>query len=79
MHPCLLAFITLLAAAVSGCSSEPAVPSQPEQAIAIPGKGINVYAAGDIANCHNRRAERTGAAKTAGLIDKNHQYLPGIQ
>lgn len=38
------------------------------ETLVIPGKGVSVYAAGDIADCRRLSAEDSGAAKTARLI-----------
>ncbi|HEX2530336.1 MAG TPA: metallophosphoesterase [Burkholderiaceae bacterium] len=39
-----------------------------EPAIAVPGKGVTVYAAGDIADCKKVKAADSAAARTAALI-----------
>src|SRR3954453_8000591 len=56
---------TMLVAAMmlTGCSS---VVRQ--ALVAIPGDGVTVYAAGDIADCRYRFPDDSGAAQTAGLI-----------
>jgi 3',5'-cyclic AMP phosphodiesterase CpdA len=64
----ILASVATLA--LYGCiSSGPhAVNSTQVQKISIPGTGLMVYAAGDIADCRNLLPTETAAAKTAALI-----------
>jgi len=60
----VLPFVALLAA----CQSDRPAREEQDKAVVIPGKGVTVYAAGDIAACKNYRPEDSGAAKTAALI-----------
>jgi hypothetical protein len=54
---------------LSGCQSDKSSTPGNVSTGSIPGKGINVYAAGDIADCKKVAPERSGAAKTAALIE----------
>jgi hypothetical protein len=58
------ALAMLLPVGLSGC----AALFQNAAQVSIPGKGIAIYAAGDIADCRNFKPADTGAAQTAGLI-----------
>lgn len=58
----------LVALLLAGCKSDKHAQEEQAKALLIPGKGIPVYAAGDIADCRNRTVEESGAAKTAALI-----------
>lgn len=60
--PCLL-IAPLLGGA--GCT-KPAVASRGDPS--LPGKGVTVLAAGDIADCRRHRPEDSGAAQTADLV-----------
>jgi hypothetical protein len=52
-----------------GCSSQLAPPTATLGADAIvPGNGVTVYVAGDIADCRKFKPSESGAAKTASLI-----------
>ncbi|HJW55180.1 MAG TPA: metallophosphoesterase [Burkholderiaceae bacterium] len=51
--------------AMRGTSIE---PFQNTNGITVPGKGITIFAAGDIAECKNIKPENSGAAKTADMI-----------
>ncbi|GAC1408748.1 MAG: hypothetical protein NVSMB6_08110 [Burkholderiaceae bacterium] len=56
---------------VTGCASL-AQPGGTSRRAAIPviaGKGVTLYAAGDIADCRKRTFDRSGAARTAVLIE----------
>lgn len=57
-----------LAIGITGCVSTRSM-MQTDTSIAIPGQGVTIYAAGDIADCKNISPADTGAAKTAALID----------
>lgn len=63
-----LVSIALFAAIGSGCQSDKRAHEEHVKAVLLPGKGIPVYAAGDIADCRNRHYKESGAAKTASLI-----------
>jgi hypothetical protein len=63
-----ISVLLVLATALSGCLSDRAAAIIAEQEAVLPGKGVTVYAAGDIADCRNYRPEYSGAAKTAALI-----------
>lgn len=59
------ALALLLPLALAGCVA----PMQNNSAqTAIPGSGVTVYAAGDIADCRQVKPAASGAARTAGLI-----------
>lgn len=58
---------SLLAMALSGCVVDIDIAKHGLPP-AIPGDGVTVYAAGDIADCTKFAPARTGAAKTAALI-----------
>ncbi|HEY0844968.1 MAG TPA: metallophosphoesterase [Noviherbaspirillum sp.] len=58
----------LLTLSLAGCKSDRRAQEEQVKAILMPGKGIPVYAAGDIADCRNRAIADSGAAKTAALI-----------
>ncbi|HEV2612426.1 MAG TPA: metallophosphoesterase [Noviherbaspirillum sp.] len=55
--------------ALSGCQSDKSSTLGSGPAESIPGKGVNVYAAGDIADCKKVKPANSGAAKTAALIE----------
>lgn len=64
-------FCTALSALMlAGCKSDKRATEEQIQAILMPGKGVTVYAAGDIADCRNRAISDTGAAKTAALVSE---------
>jgi len=44
--------------------------ASPVEQTMMPGRGITVYAAGDIADCGKLKPEASGAAKTAGIIEE---------
>lgn len=55
--------------AAGTCSAGADIPGPIEsKSPVIPGKGVNVYAAGDIADCRRLPPEETGAAETAEVI-----------
>ncbi|RJG05232.1 alkaline phosphatase [Noviherbaspirillum cavernae] len=54
--------------ALAACTADKAPVTTVQKAVQLPGKGVNVYAAGDIADCGKVNAEQSGAAKTAALI-----------
>lgn len=60
----VIAFVTVL----SGCQSDQDQPQQSANKLQLAGKGIAVYAAGDIADCQKHVPAQTGAAATAALI-----------
>lgn len=70
LFPFGLFVVPVLLAALAGCQSDKRAREEQEQvkAIMLPGKGIPVYAAGDIADCRNRLPRTSGAAKTAALV-----------
>lgn len=53
-----------------GCQADKPAQSGAEKILTIPGKGITVFAAGDIADCRKYQSQQSGAAKTAALISK---------
>ena len=60
-----LPLAVVLAATLAGCVTG----VDPAQKYAhIPGEGVSIYAAGDIADCRHLKAADTGAAQTARLI-----------
>lgn len=61
-------YTSLLALALVGCQSDRTVRETAARAVLTGEKGFAVYAAGDIADCKNRRPEDSGAARTAALI-----------
>jgi hypothetical protein len=63
-----ISILIVLATGVSSCLSDKTASFIPGRDAALPGKGINLYVAGDIADCRNYRPENSGAAKTAALI-----------
>lgn len=63
-----IAALAVVGGVLSGCQSDKGTRNEPAKAVLLPGKGITVYAAGDIADCKNRNPEQSGAAKTAALI-----------
>lgn len=61
-------FIGLLACLFLGCKSDKVMrDTAPHTSLA--GKGVTLFAAGDIADCDERGPQYSGAAKTAALID----------
>lgn len=60
--------LILLSGVFAGCQSDKRAREEQIKAVLMPGKGIPVYAAGDIADCRKLRPEESGAAKTAALI-----------
>jgi acid phosphatase type 7 len=52
--------------AFAGCQSDDRVRAEPPPL--LPGKGITIYAAGDIADCEKHPVQQSGAAQTAVLI-----------
>lgn len=64
--PALLILISLFLAACH--AGRPAQLEEKPSARLLPGKGINVYAAGNIADCRKHLPHQSGAAKTAALI-----------
>ena len=65
----------------SWCLAQQGVPDAQARAATLGGKGVTVYAAGDIADCKSLPPAKSGAAKTASLIeaglahDKNAMVL----
>lgn len=68
----IIIFISILA----GCQADKISKSEAEKIPAIPGKGVTVFAAGDIADCRKYRPQQSGAAKTAALITKGLANAP---
>ncbi len=66
-HHLPVALVLLLSAMQLGCSTHTAtiVQTNPE----LPGAGITIYTAGDIADCRKQIAAATMAAQTAALIE----------
>lgn len=64
-----VAALTVLIASLAGCSGDKAPQFTAQEPATLPGKGVTVYAAGDIADCRKRPAQYTGAARTAELIE----------
>ncbi|QDZ28741.1 metallophosphoesterase [Noviherbaspirillum sp. UKPF54] len=66
---------------LSGCFTDKGAQEQTALAVRLADKGVTVFAAGDVADCSNAPAQRSGAAKTAALIaqglgkDKNAAVL----
>jgi hypothetical protein len=60
----IIAFVGIL----TGCQADKASQAPTEHIPTIPGKGVTVFAAGDIADCRKHPPEQSGAAKTAALI-----------
>ncbi len=65
-HHLFYAFLLLLAATLNGCSTHSASLAQAGNE--LPGAGLAIYAAGDIADCRKESAAATMAARTAALI-----------
>lgn len=63
------ALILVLISSLGGCVSESRQQEQAAREILLQGKGVTLYAAGDIADCRKVGAAGSGAAKTAGLIE----------
>lgn len=61
-------FLVTLVISLAGCQSDKRAREERVKAALMPGKGIPVFAAGDIAACKDRRPEKSGAAMTAALI-----------
>ncbi|WP_460837774.1 metallophosphoesterase family protein [Noviherbaspirillum agri] len=53
---------------LTACQADKSVREATAKAILLPGQGITVFAAGDIANCRKLRPEDSNAAKTATLV-----------
>jgi hypothetical protein len=69
-----VAVVLTLTCTLYGCLSFPSASAnavEHEKKIVIPGKGIAVYAAGDIAECGKLPPHDSGAAKTAEVITAN--------
>lgn len=62
-------FAFSLATLLAGCQSDHRGREEQTKAAMLPGKGIPVYAAGDIASCKKRPPEESGAARTAAIIE----------
>lgn len=60
--------LVTLSISLAGCQADKRAREERMKAALMPGKGIPVYAAGDIASCNNGRLEKSGAAVTAALI-----------
>jgi hypothetical protein len=76
----LLVIVLSASASLLGCLSADtakALPVTGEAPPAIPGPGVTVYAAGDIADCKKFTPENTGAAKTARLTADGLAREPG--
>jgi hypothetical protein len=66
-----VALVSAINAGLYGCLQSQVGPGQPlsnAQETILPGKGITLYAAGDIADCRKFKPSDSGAAKTASLI-----------
>ncbi len=66
-HAALSACALVLAIGTAGCVMQSAAPA--DTPVLIPGQGVTIFAAGDIADCQNISPADSGAARTAALID----------
>ena len=71
----VIAIVTLACFGLCGCllaqgetSSATTATSKTQIPLSLPGKGVTIYAAGDIADCRKAAVANTGAAKTAAII-----------
>jgi hypothetical protein len=62
------ASVLTLLGGLAACQSDRTSRVDTEKATAIPGNGVTVYAAGDIADCRKYAPEQSGAARTAELV-----------
>ncbi|WP_205609668.1 metallophosphoesterase family protein [Noviherbaspirillum galbum] len=62
-------FAAIVIAALSGCIANQQLQTAQAREVLRNDKGVTVYAAGDVADCKGGRPERSGAAKTAALIE----------
>lgn len=67
-HKTLFALAITLTGCLSGCFSGQAAQEQLARSALMADQGVTVYAAGDIAECKNRKPEVTAAAQTAKLV-----------
>ncbi|WP_247869666.1 metallophosphoesterase [Herbaspirillum sp. ST 5-3] len=67
-----IALVVALIGVLSACQSNKGVHEEAVKTALMSDTGVAVYAAGDIADCRNRKPEDSGAAKTAALI------IPGL-
>ncbi|HEY8607431.1 MAG TPA: metallophosphoesterase [Noviherbaspirillum sp.] len=58
-----------LACALSACVSESVQQEEVKRTALLKGKGVTLFAAGDIADCRRVPAAESGAAKTAALVE----------
>ena len=65
--PLALTLAITLTLGTAGCVLQSAPPA--DTSILIPGNGVTIYAAGDIAECKKTKPADTGAAQTAALIN----------
>jgi hypothetical protein len=65
--PLAITLAVTLTISTSGCVLQGAPPL--DTSILIPGNGVTIYAAGDIAECKKTKPADTAAAQTAALID----------
>lgn len=65
---CRLILAIVALSVLAGCQSDKRAREERVKSALMPGKGITLYTAGDIADCRNIAPEKSGAAKTAALI-----------
>lgn len=71
-NPLHFILVFALACTQAACQSNKGAHEETVKAALTTDKGVTVYAAGDIADCRNRKPEDSGAAKTAA------QIIPGL-